>query len=227
MKKTLLLLTAILGANIATAQLKVKAGTNISSITGSLRATLSDGETIYTLPNYKEQTKSKIGFYAGAGYEINLIDKIYVRPELIYSQFGANAKNTNTVNINSYSQNYLSLPIFIEYELIKGLRVGLGPQVNCLLKAVRKSNNEHLPEWARQYTISEVDITKIHNKLSFGINAGIAYNFYDNLNIEARYYLGLSNIYNNDKEPIFDNAIATDTEMKNQAIQIGLAYKFN
>jgi len=227
MKKTLLLLTAILGANIATAQLKVKAGTNISSITGSLRATLSDGETIYTLPNYKEQTKSKIGFYAGAGYEINLIDKIYVTPELIYSQFGANAKNANTVNINSYSQNYLSLPIFIEYELIKGLRVGLGPQVDCLLKAVRKSNNEHLPEWARQYTISEVDITKIHNKLSFGINAGIAYNFYDNLNIEARYYLGLSNIYNNDKEPIFDNAIATDTEMKNQAIQIGLAYKFN
>ncbi len=227
MKKTLLLFTAILVANIATAQLKVKAGTNISSITGSLRATLSDGETIYTLPNYKEQTKSKIGFYAGAGYEITLIDKIYVTPELIYSQFGADAKNTNTVNINSYSQNYLSLPIFFEYKLIKGLRVGLGPQVDYLLKAVRKSNNENLPEWARQYTVSEADITKIHNKLSYGINAGITYNFYDNFNIEVRYYLGLSNIYNNDKEPIFDNAIVTDTEMKNQAIQIGLAYKFN
>lgn len=227
MKKTLLLLTAILGVNTTNAQLKIKAGTNISSITGSLRATLSDGETIYTLPNYKEQTKSNIGFYAGLGYEINLIDKLYATPELIYSQFGADAKNTNTININSYSQNYLSLPVFFEYEIIKSLRVGLGPQVDYLLKATRKSNNEHLPEWARQYTVSEADITKIHNKLSFGINAGIAYNFYDNFNIEARYYLGLSNIYNNDKKPIFDNAIATDTEMKNQAFQIGLAYKFN
>lgn len=107
------------------------------------------------------------------------------------------------------------------------MRVGLGPQVDYLLKAKRKSNNEHLPEWARQYTVSEADITKIQNKLSFGINTGITYNFYDNFNIEVRYYLGLSNIYNNDKKPIFDNAIATDTEMKNQAIQIGLAYKFN
>ena len=211
MKKTLLLLTAILGANIATAQLKVKAGTNISSITGSQKATLSDGETIYTLPDYKEQTKSKIGFYAGVGYEINLIDKLYLTPELIYTQFGADAKNTNTININSYSQNYLSLPIFFEYKLIKGLRVGLGPQIDYLLKAVRKSDNHHLPEWARQYTVSEANITEIHNKLSFGLNAGLAYNFYDNFSIETRYYIGLSNIYNNDKKPIFDNAIATDT----------------
>jgi len=227
MKKTLLLLTVILGANIATAQLKVKAGTNISSITGSLRATLSDGETTYIFPNYEEQTKSKIGFYAGLGYEISLINKLYVTPELIYSQFGADAKNTNTVNINSYSQNYLSLPILFEYELIKGFRVGLGPQVDYLLKAVRKSDHDHLPEWARQFTVSEANITEIHSKLSFGLNAGLAYNFYDNFSIEARYYSGLSNIYNNDKKPIFDNAIATDTEMKNQAFQIGLAYKFN
>lgn len=188
---------------------------------------MSDGETQYILPDYKEETKSKIGFYAGIGYEINLIEKLYITPELIYSQLGADAKNTNTVNINSYSQNYLLLPLLFEYQLIKGLRVGLGPQIDYLLKAVRKSDNHRLPEWARRYTVSEANITEIHNKLSFGLNAGLAYNFYSNFSIEARYYLGLSNIYNNDKKPVFDNAIATDTKMKNKAFQIGLAYKFN
>ncbi|WLD22649.1 porin family protein [Flavobacterium dauae] len=227
MKKTLLLLTAILGTYSASAQLKIKAGTNISSINGSLKATLSDGETIYTLSDYKEQTKSKIGFYAGMGYKLNLTNKLYVTPELIYSQLGADAKNTNTININSYSQNYLSIPVFFEYELINGLRAGLGPQVDFLLKAIRKSDHHLLPEWARQYTVYEANITKIHNTLSFGLSAGLTYNFYNNFSIETRYYLGLSNIYNNDKKPIFDAAIDTDTEMKNQAFQIGLAYQFN
>ena len=63
MKKTLLLLTAILGANIATAQLKVKAGTNISSITGSTNVSVSPNIN-YTF-DFNERTKSKTGFYAG------------------------------------------------------------------------------------------------------------------------------------------------------------------
>lgn len=42
MKKTLLLLTAILGSNIATSQLKVKAGTNVASLRGELNTTLNN-----------------------------------------------------------------------------------------------------------------------------------------------------------------------------------------
>lgn len=65
MKKTLLLLTVILGINNVNAQLKVKAGTNLSSLRGELNTTLNN----YIADNYdyEETTKSKISFYAGVG----------------------------------------------------------------------------------------------------------------------------------------------------------------
>lgn len=90
MKKTLLLLTVILGTTTANAQLKVKAGTNISSITGSTNFSISPNEN-YTF-DFNERTKSKTGFYAGLGYELFITDNFSVTPELIYNQMGANGK---------------------------------------------------------------------------------------------------------------------------------------
>lgn len=87
MKKTLLLLTFILGTTTANAQLKVKAGTNISSISGSIKA-----ETrVFLLKqfNYEDRTKSKIGLYLGAGYSFNFTENLSITPEIIYSQMGA------------------------------------------------------------------------------------------------------------------------------------------
>lgn len=224
MKKTLLLLTVILGANIATAQLKIKAGTNISSITGSTNVSVSPNKN-YTF-DFSERTKSKTGFYAGLGYELFITDNFIVTPELIYNQMGANGKIVQNQK-STFKQNYLSLPIFFEYKLIDNLRFGLGLQINQLI------NSKSKQEIVSTMPFTEEEITEntesknseFFKKTNYGLTAGASYTFLKNFSIEARYYFGISNIYNEDKLPKTENVIST-ANAKNQAIQIGLAYKF-
>lgn len=225
MKKTLLLLTAILGATNASAQLKIKAGTNISSITGSTNVRVSSNEN-HTF-DFNERTKSKTGFYAGLGYELFITDNFSVTPELIYNQMGANGKMVRNQK-STFQQDYLSLPIFFEYKLIDNLRFGLGLQINQLI------NSKSKQEIVSTMPFTEEEITEntqsknseFFKKTNYGLTAGASYTFLENFSVEARYYFGISNIYNEDKLPKTPNAITT-ANAKNQAIQIGLAYKFN
>lgn len=225
MKKTFLLLTTILVANIATAQLKIKAGTNISSITGSTNVSVSPNKN-YTF-DFNERTKSKIGFYAGLGYELFITDNFSVTPEIIYNQMGANGKMVRNQK-STFEQDYLSLPIFFEYKLIDNLRIGLGLQINQLIESRSKeeivSTMPFTEEEITEYTESKN--SEFFKKTNYGLTAGASYSFLKNFSVEARYYFGISNIYNEDKIPKTENVIST-ANAKNQAIQIGLAYKFN
>ena len=224
MKKTLLLLTAILGANIATAQLKVKAGTNISSITGSTNVSVSPNKN-YTF-DFNERTKSKTGFYAGLGYELFITDKFSVTPELIYNQMGANGKMVRNQK-STFKQDYLSLPIFFEYKLIDNLKLGLGLQINHLIESRSKEEIiSTMPFTEQEVTETTEDKNTQFKKMNYGLTAGASYTFLKNFSVEARYYFGISNIYNEDKLPKMENVIST-ANAKNQSIQIGLAYKFH
>ena len=225
MKKTLLLLTVILGTTTSNAQLKIKAGANLSSITGSTNVSISPNEN-YTF-DFNERTKSKTGFYAGLGYELFITDNFSVTPELIYNQMGANGKMIRNQK-STFEQDYLSLPIFFEYKLIDNLRLGLGLQINQLIQS--KSKEEivsTMPFTEEEITeTTESKNSEFFKKTNYGLTAGASYTFFENFSLEARYYFGISNIYNEDKLPKTPNAITT-ANAKNQSIQIGLAYKFN
>lgn len=225
MKKTLLLLTVILGTTTSNAQLKIKAGANLSSITGSTNVSISPNEN-YTF-DFNERTKSKTGFYAGLGYELFITDNFSVTPELIYNQMGANGKMIRNQK-STFEQDYLSLPIFFEYKLIDNLRLGLGLQINQLIQS--KSKEEivsTMPFTEEEITeTTEEKNSEFFKKTNYGLTAGASYAFLKNFSIEARYYFGISNIYNEDKLPKTPNAVTT-ADAKNQSIQIGLAYKFN
>jgi len=224
MKKTLLLLTVILGANSSNAQFKIKAGTNVASLRGELNATLNN--YIADSYDYAEITKSKISFYAGVGYTINFTEKLSITPEFLYSQMGANGKEFHRNRRTSYTHNYLSLPIFAEYEIIEKLKIGVGPQFNYLLKASYELDYQNIPVDLQGSLYGPGEETVLHNTMNYGVTAGASYTFVYNLSFEVRYYLGLNNLYNQDKLPRFSNSTTTST-MKNQAFQIGLAYKFN
>src|SRR5690606_25539180 len=176
MKKTLLLLTAILGANIATAQLKVKAGTNISSITGSTNVSVSPNIN-YTF-DFNERTKSKTGFYAGLGYELFITDNFSVTPELIYNQMGANGIMVQNQK-STFQQDYLSLPVFFEYKLIDNLRLGLGLQINQLLQSKSKEEIVNtMPFTEEEITeTTEEKKSELFKKTNYCLTAGASYTF--------------------------------------------------
>lgn len=222
MKKTLLLL--LFTAPIcAFAQPKIKAGTNISSLRGSTTTKYDSGVGTHT--DYSESTKPKFGFYVGLGYQLNFLEKFSITPELIYGQMGAKGdKYAGTIK-RSYFHNHLSLPVFFEYKLIDNLKIGVGPQLDYLLKARYENEYANIPE-NNKYTLNkEGTNTGFYNRINYGLIAGASYDLTDNISIEARYYLGLSNLHKEENLPEVPGLTAT-SEMKTSAIQIGAAYKF-
>lgn len=221
MKKTLLFLITVFAVNFSFAQIKVKAGTNFSKFTGESTVLMNTGLS-YT-KNYSEETNFKIGINISAGYQINLNNKFSLTPELQFNQFGAKDKEYLNNRKITTSQSIISIPIMIEYNLLNKLKVGLGPQLNYLLKSKYKVDHINIINNENNTLNNGDDDTDHYNKISIGLTGGISYNIYKNFSLEARYYHGISNISNTENTPKFSNATYT-TKMHNTALQFGISY---
>jgi|SRR5690606_10413348 len=223
MKKTLLLFITVLSANITNAQFKIKAGSNLSTFTGESILQLDSGPTAFI--DFSENSKNKIGLNLAIGYNVKLNDRFSILPEVQYNQLGSQDKAF--VNNRKYktSQDYISVPVLLEYKIIDKLKIGIGPQVNYLIKSKYESKYINIPEELQNNLNYGEDDTDIHKKVNFGLAGCASYTFYKNFSIEARYILGLSNIINSDKLPKFDNS-KTTIDRKVQVFQIGVAYDF-
>lgn len=227
MKKLLLIFAFfIIASNFSIGQIKIKAGTSISTITGHLESKTSNN---YSYLKHEDLTQSKIGFFAGIGYEIYLSNKFNFTPEILFNQMGAKGKEYINDRKTSYYQNHLSFPLFFEYKIIENFKIGLGPQIDYLIKSKYEIDTRNLSSSEPQNPginhNSGMEDTDIYHRLNYGLTTGISYTFSEKYIIEARYYYGLTNLYNEDKLPKFNN-VQTSSEMKNQSIHIGIAYKF-
>lgn len=116
MKRTLLLLSAVLLAASAHAQLGVKAGINGAVLNGDELGSTS--------------TKYKTYYHAGIFYEADLIGPVSIQPELLYSLQGGSFKDA----LGSYDAklHYLNLPILAKVT-VGPVFVEAGPQFGFLV----------------------------------------------------------------------------------------------
>lgn len=226
MKKILLTIITLTSLS-SLAQVKIKAGINSSSISGSIKTDLTHGPgangRIYENGDYKDYTDSKQGIYIGIGYDIQISDKVTFIPELLYNQYGAEEKyNYRRIDRESdfYKLDYLSVPVMIRYEFIPRLSIGLGPQINFLLNPKSTYNYLNVKEQHE-----DVDF---YNKIYLGANGDLSYNIWNGLSIDFRYHFGLSNSgYNGEiKDPNTLTVFKINNKAHNHAIQIGLSYNF-
>jgi Outer membrane protein beta-barrel domain len=116
MKNGLILLFILVLMNCLSAEaqglhLGIKAGTDLSEVSG-----------------YSVQSGLKGGFMAGAFAEVNLI-VLGIQPEVLFSQI-----NTQGANNQSIKLQYLNIPILLNIKLpIPILSLQLGPQFGTLL----------------------------------------------------------------------------------------------
>ena len=170
MKKLVLIL--ITGASIATAnaqiQFGVKAGANLSNISGQDQSGNS----------------SLIGLNAGVFANVPISGSFSFAPEVLYS--GEGAKNTQAGVEYTLRENYLNVPLLIKWKHESGFNVVTGPQVGFLLSANIKAQGQ-----------SE-DVKSSFKSTDFGWDFGVGYDLQGvPLGIELRYALGISNIANN------------------------------
>ncbi|AZA76521.1 PorT family protein [Chryseobacterium sp. G0186] len=200
----------------------VKAGFNASTVTSN------------DSYNYDNNEKLKPGFNAGVFVNIPVAEKFSIQPELLFSQMGSKTEDYLTLSSNDYRYrrtstyttnfNYLVLPVMVQYNILPQLYVEAGPEFGLLLGGKSKGD----------YTVTETSGTKtniysesfsnkipkdLYNKFNFGIGIGAGYYFTQSFGVTARFTAGITSLLKND---ISEN----DNKSRNNAIQVGVAYKF-
>jgi opacity protein-like surface antigen len=125
MKKLILIFATVFCTQAAFAQFDfgIKAGLNLNKIhtdAGSLNA------------NYKESLDTKTGFSAGIFARIG--DKIFLQPEVLYTERNGNIIELNGNTIHKIKYKSVDVPVLVGFKLFDFLRVNAGPVANIKLK---------------------------------------------------------------------------------------------
>jgi hypothetical protein len=205
MKKVILLLISLFALQ-AGAQVTIKpgirAGLNLSTITNT-------------------NSDLKPDFYVGGFVAIKLADFYTLQPEINYTRQGAKGsyEETSFDPVNSpvtkekdYSLQYVSLGVMNKFTFAESFSVLVGPTLDFKV-------GDNFTGQAKQDLV-DIDL---------GLCAGIGYTLPMGLTIEARYKIGLIDIFGNTYDDYYynDNYNGNYDDIKlNSVIQLGLAYTF-
>lgn len=120
------------------------------------------------------QTDAITSYHAGLISEIKLLDKFAIQPELLYSTQGASYDNAGQEFKNELG--YLAIPVLAKIYLSKSFSLELGPQASFLLS---EKNNFDVAD---------------PNTFEFAIDAGLSFKITQNIFIQGRYVLGLTDV---------------------------------
>jgi hypothetical protein len=160
--------------------------------------------TTFAGGNYWD-AKSLVGFQLGGFAEIKVIDRLSIQPEVLFSTQGAKIDGGSFGDFD-YKLNYINVPVLAKFYITKQFTVEGGPQLGFLVSAKQEGD----------------DVKDNFKSVDTGFNFGAGYNFTDNVSVNLRYTVGLSNIadYNADTaEEYYDSP-------KNSVLALTLGYKF-
>jgi hypothetical protein len=177
----------------------VKAGANFAALSGN-----SDSGQLVI-----------IGLNIGAVVNIGISEKFSIQPEVVYSAQGTS--EWGFLSSNTYLElGYINIPVMAGYEVLKGLTIQAGPQVGFNLSAKYQNNSDY-------------DVKDIIEPIDFGVAFGAQYELHFGMFFQARYALGLNNIYSiTDKTNLpmgFTDQL--DVDSKNMVLSLSVGYFFN
>lgn len=187
----------------------VKAGTNFSTVS----------------TNGYDETKAKMGFYAGIFYNAPLGKSgVRIQPELIYNNLGGEASErkapTDITESYAVNLNYLTLPLMFQIQPAKHFYLEVGPSIGYLINASTKTTltkqDRVLPLESTRRDLNTADF----NKWNLGVSGGLGANVSKDFAVNIRYTYGFSDLTAPGTDP---NVRASN---RNNNFQLGLNYKF-
>lgn len=172
MKKASVLVSGVLMTLLSFAQTKphlaVKGGVNFATL---------------NIENYNDR-EARVGLHLGITGHMHITPQWAVQPELLYSQEGGRVNDINgSDSYAKFKNDYLNIPVMLQYMFDNGFRVEAGPQLGLLLNAEVEDQDGVEDDAGDTFKSANVS-------LGFGLN----YLTYSGLGIGGRYNLGLSNI---------------------------------
>ncbi len=211
MKKFLLICIAVLMSFTASAQKNyktfswgIKAGANVSSLSG-----LDNIEAI--------KSAASAGFTGGVFFEFRPLKFIGITAEGLYAKQGGELKGvTGSWSDMSVSTDlaYIDVPIMAKIYLYKGFSANVGIMPSFLLNS--------------KLSLTDKDAKLLGaNKAAFSIPVGISYEFGCGLILDARYKFGLTNVAS--AKDLVDNAawdMFAKENIKNQSFSFMVGWRF-
>jgi outer membrane immunogenic protein len=152
---------------------------------GGVKAGLNLANTRYQNETESKKLGARTAFHGGVFGQYHFSKTIGVNADLVFSSEGYAQKETNYETI--LVLNYINLPILFRYMHSSGIFAQTGPQVGMLMSAKSTTTSGG--------TETETDVKKRHKSTNFSWGTGIGY-IYKKFGIEARYNLGLTNVFN-------------------------------
>lgn len=175
----------------------------------------------------------KLNYQAGLQMEYRFNGKFALAPEVVFAAQGGkydyvNYDKTYPSQYGRYTRpanyhiNYINLPVMFKYYMTPSLSIDFGPQVG--FNVYHKVTIGQDPEGkVAKETMSLKEIT---HAVDFGLGLGLTYNFSDHVFVQARYTMGLTDVF---KNIVFETEGETDFfkhHTKNGNAQISFGYRF-
>lgn len=193
--------------NTANAQIGFRLGANLAN------ASVADAEDA--------EFKMRPGFSAGVFYQIQS-GSLTIQPELNFAQQGTKFSLDflgSQVETN-FTMNYIQVPILVKYgfgDMEKlNFFVQAGPYLGLGIGKAKAEACVDGGDCETEETEYGSDDDQIKNP-DFGAQFGAGVNINKNISVDVRYVLGLANLVNGGD---------ADNSWKNNAINIGVGYKF-
>lgn len=169
--------------------------------------------------NYRQNKNDKlydtrIGINAGVVAQIHLFEKLYLQPELLYTQKGARFPSNVPVN-GRIVLNYVSLALQPACKIIPELQVSVGPEVGYLVKNKWDVND---PIFA--------SLGKNHHGWDVSINYSLAFFPSRDVAFELRYQRGIHAVNQATLTDGLGNEIRTERYGRNHVFQVNVMYFF-
>ena len=175
---------------------------------GSFNLQPKIGVSIANLTDMKD-SDPRVGLVAGVEGEYQVSDIFSISAGALYSMQGAKStvsafglSKTTTTKLD-----YVNVPIMANVYVVKGLAVKLGIQPGFKVSSTEKTVGN--TSFASGSVSSDIKAQSV----DFSVPVGISYE-YSNFQLDARYNLGLTKVFENGKD-------------KNSVFQITLGYKFD
>jgi hypothetical protein len=159
------------------------------------------------------ETQFALRFHAGLFAQVDLSDKLHLKPELLYAQKGWKARSEVIYPEGiSVTIDYLNLPVLLGYNIHEKVSIFGGPELGFKLSAKRKP--------------APILLDGIEN-FDIGIVVGSNLSLSENFGVDLRYVHGFKGLYKAEGRDVNNMPTGEVTRVgRNQAIELGVFYIF-
>lgn len=180
------------------------------------------------MTNYDASVRMRSGLVAGIGAGYQFADYFALTADALYSMQGINGDVSDNVYGMKVGDkftakiDYLIVPVLANFYVAPGLALKIGLQAGFNLSA-KMINDINVLGFNQEVTIDFKDLGVV-NPFELALPLGISYE-YKNVILDARYNIGLIDVFKTDDVSIPNGYLQDIPSTKNQVIQITLGYK--